>query len=64
MAVLIVAWLGLGAVFAIPFAWRWAARLDPVASAGTLGFRVLLLPGAVLLWPWLALKLIRQRKAT
>jgi len=52
-------YFGVGLVFAIPFAWRWAARLDPVAREGTGGFRLLLLPGGVLLWPWLALRLLQ-----
>lgn len=52
-------YFGVGLVFAIPFAWRWAERLDPVAREGTGGFRILLLPGGVLLWPWLALRLFQ-----
>ncbi len=52
-------YLGVGLVFAIPFAWRWAERLDPVAREGTQGFRILLLPGGVLLWPWLAVRLLQ-----
>ena len=48
---------GLG--FSLPFVLRWAGRLDPVAAHGTRGFRLLILPGAVLLWPLLALRLLR-----
>lgn len=64
MTFLISAWLGVGLVFAIPFAVRWAARLDPAAAKGTTGFRLLVVPGAILLWPWLALALVRRRRAT
>jgi len=53
-------YLGVGLLFTIPFAWRWAERLDPVARDGTGGFRILLLPGGVLLWPWLALQLLQS----
>ncbi len=55
---LLLAYLFIGVVFAAPFAWRWVARLDPVAAHGTLGFRLLILPGAVLLWPHLARRLL------
>ncbi len=48
----------IGILFAIPFAFRWAGRLDPVAAHGTVGFRLLLLPGAILLWPLLARRLL------
>ena len=41
----------VGAAFAPFFAWRGAARLDPTAHDGTWGFRLLLLPGALALWP-------------
>jgi hypothetical protein len=54
-------YLLIGLLFALPFAWRWSARLDPVASGGTMGFRLLILPGAALLWLWLLLKLLRGR---
>jgi hypothetical protein len=50
-----------GVGFAIPFAVRWAGRLDPVAAHGTAGFRLLAIPGAVLLWPLLLARLLRSR---
>jgi len=46
----------LGALFALLFAWRGAAAIDPVARHATWGFRFLVLPGAALLWPLLALR--------
>jgi hypothetical protein len=64
MTLLISAWLGVGLVFAVPFAARWAARLDPAAAGGTTGFRLLIVPGAILLWPWLTLALVRRRRVT
>lgn len=42
-----------GALFAIPFAWRGAGTVEPVAREGTRGFRLLILPGAATLWPLL-----------
>ena len=46
----------VGVVFALAFAWRGAAAVDPVARHGTLGFRMLIVPGAALLWPLLAVR--------
>ncbi|MFM1804542.1 MAG: hypothetical protein RL136_1421 [Planctomycetota bacterium] len=46
----------LGLVFALAFSWRGAAVVDPVAHGSTLGFRVLVVPGAALLWPLLAVR--------
>jgi hypothetical protein len=53
----------LGALFAVAFAWRLAARIDPVAATGTLGFRLLILPGAAALWPWLRVRVLRAGPA-
>ncbi len=53
--------LGLGLVFGLVFAWRLVERVDPSAHGGTLGFRILILPGCAALWPWLVVRLIRSR---
>ena len=46
----------LGTLFALPFYGRWLARLDPGAQQGTWGFRLLILPGVLALWPLLWLR--------
>lgn len=56
---LVLAYVLIGALFAAPFAFHWVRRLDPVAAQGTIGFRLLILPGAILLWPLLARRLLR-----
>lgn len=53
------AYLAVGVVFAALFIWRGAASIDHAAASAGLGFRVLLIPGAALLWPWLARKWAR-----
>ena len=47
-------YLGVGFVFAIAFVWKGVGEIDPSAKQGTLGFRLLILPGAAALWPILA----------
>ncbi len=54
-------YLLIGLLFALPFAWRWAARLDPNAEQGTGGFQLLVIPGGILLWPLLLSRLVRSR---
>lgn len=56
---LIAAHLGCGLIFAIPFALVGAKRIDPQAENGSSGFRVLIVPGAMALWPWLLRRWIR-----
>lgn len=52
-----------GAIFAVLFAWRGAGTLDPAARAGTLGFRLLIVPGSAALWPLLLVLWARASKA-
>jgi len=56
---LALAWAAAGLVFAVPFVLRGAARIDPDAARGTWGFRVLILPGCVALWPLLLVRWAR-----
>ena len=46
-------YLLVGVLFAIPFVTRGVGRIDPDAREGTVGFRLLILPGAAALWPLL-----------
>ena len=43
-----------GFVFAIPFVLVGVRRIDPHAAHGSWGFRVLIIPGTMFLWPLLA----------
>jgi len=44
----------LGLLFALLFVWLGIGRIDAAAKSGSLGFRLLVVPGAAALWPWLA----------
>jgi hypothetical protein len=44
----------LGALFAVVFHWRGLARIDAAAAQGSVGFRALVTPGVIALWPLLA----------
>lgn len=60
MAVTIAQWVvtalavyvGIGAVIGTAFAFVGSRRVDPAAREGTLGFRLMIWPGAIALWPW------------
>ncbi|MFT7511237.1 MAG: hypothetical protein ACI9QL_000441 [Candidatus Omnitrophota bacterium] len=47
-------YLALGLVFAIPFVFKGAARIDPAAKGSSWGFKLLVIPGVMALWPLLA----------
>ncbi len=48
-----------GLAFAVPFALVGVGEIDPHAAHGTWGFRLLLVPGTILLWPLLAHRWLR-----
>jgi hypothetical protein len=50
------AYAGIGVAFAIAFAARGAGVVDPAARGAPVGFRLLLIPGAVALWPLLGVR--------
>lgn len=56
------AYVLIGVLFAGWFAGRGALRLDPGATSGTAGFRLLLIPGAAALWPYLVFRLRNARQ--
>jgi hypothetical protein len=60
--VILFVYSAIAVPFSIWFSWRGAARLDPVAGHGSLGFRMLIVPGAAALWPILAMKVARSRE--
>ena len=50
----------IGLLVAVPFAFLGVQKIDPAAREGTWGFRLLLLPGAVLFWPLLLTRWMRR----
>ena len=52
-------YLVAGVLFAIFFVIKGVERIDPTAKQSTLGFRLIILPGAAALWPVLAWRWFR-----
>jgi hypothetical protein len=50
------AYVATGALFAAAFVTWGVSRIDAAARAGTPGFRLIILPGVVALWPLLLLR--------
>jgi hypothetical protein len=48
---ILVAWLTVGAIVAVPFLALAVGRVVEGARGSSLAFRLLVLPGAILLWP-------------
>jgi hypothetical protein len=59
LLILLAAYLVMGFLFAIPFVLVGVRRIDPHATRGSWGFRVLIVPGSAFLWPLLAKRWLR-----
>ena len=54
LLILLATYLGMGFLFASPFVLLGVKRMDPHAAHGSWGFRLLIIPGTMFLWPLLA----------
>jgi hypothetical protein len=59
---LITVYAGIGLVFALFFVTLWISRIDPSATGVGIGFRLIILPGVIALWPILVRRSIRGMK--
>ncbi len=54
-------YLALGFIFGLLFAFLGGAkRIDPGAVEGSWGFKVLLIPGCMIFWPYLLFRWIKS----
>lgn len=60
---LLLIYLGVGLLVGLGFIWRGVNRVDPVAAASPLIFRLVILPGSVGLWPVVLLMWIGSGRA-
>jgi hypothetical protein len=61
---LFLLYLLLGLLFAIAFAWKGAGAVDSKAVHTSWFFKLLILPGAMALWPFLLRKWIAKSKSS
>ncbi|MAJ46341.1 MAG: hypothetical protein CBC35_03385 [Planctomycetes bacterium TMED75] len=56
-------YLALGLVFAVGFSWRGWRAIEKSDAGGTLVFKIMLIPGASLLWPLLLRRWIQANRS-
>jgi hypothetical protein len=56
---IVLAYVLCGLAVGVPFVLRGVDRVDQAARSASLGFRLLILPGTVTLWPLMATKWIK-----
>jgi hypothetical protein len=62
--ILIIAliYLLLGVLFVIPFLVKGLAKVDEDAHGGTIGFKIIIIPGVIVFWPFLLRKWMKTGK--
>lgn len=54
-------YLAMGLLFGVFFAAKGVKLLDPVAEGSPLTFRLLVMPAATALWPFLLVKILKKK---
>lgn len=62
MVYLVYAYLMIGLLVGIWFCFFRAGRIDPGAARSGIGFKLIILPAALLLWPIVLRKQIKREK--
>jgi hypothetical protein len=57
--IITVIYLTLGALFVIPFLIKGITKVDEGAHGGTIGFKIIIIPGVIVFWPILLKKWIK-----
>ncbi|HET9744546.1 MAG TPA: hypothetical protein VFP97_02470 [Chitinophagaceae bacterium] len=52
-------YLLLGVLFVIPFLTKGLTKVDKGAHGGTIGFKIIIIPGVIVFWPALLLKWVK-----
>lgn len=60
----VAVYVGIGLFFASAFVTTGVGRIDPSAAHAPIGFRLIIIPGAVALWPLLAVRWLRGQQPT
>lgn len=60
--IVIAFYLAIGFLFAIPFIIKGVNKIDEGAHGGSVGFRIIIIPGTMVFWPILLKKWITAEK--
>jgi hypothetical protein len=60
--IIVAIYLLLGVLFVFPFLMKGLTKVDEGAHGGTIGFKIIIIPGVIVLWPVLLRKWIKTDK--
>ena len=56
-------YIAIGLIFAVLFVIFWVQKVDSAARGGTIGFRILIIPGVSAFWPMFIWRLVKGKVA-
>jgi hypothetical protein len=59
--IIVAIYLLLGAIFVIPFLVKGITKVDEGAHSGSIGFKIIIIPGVIVFWPVLLKKWINAK---
>jgi len=60
--IIITVYLLLGVLFVIPFLVTGISKVDEGAYGGTIGFKIIIMPGVIVFWPFLLRRWLKAGK--
>jgi len=60
--IIVAVYLLIGVLFVIPFLMKGLTKVDEGAHGGTIGFKIIIMPGVIVFWPVLLKKWIKGSK--
>ena len=62
--IIVAIYLLLGVFFVIPFLVKGLTKVDAGAHRGTIGFKIIIIPGVIVFWPVLLSKWMKANPKT
>jgi hypothetical protein len=59
--IIVLIYLLLGVLFVIPFLIKGLTKVDEGAHGGTIGFKIIIIPGVIVFWPVLLSKWMKNK---
>ena len=60
--IIVLIYLIAGVLFVIPFLLKGLTKVDEGAHGGTIGFKIIIIPGVIVFWPVLLSKWLKVNK--
>ena len=60
--IIVLIYLVIGVLFVIPFLTKGLIKVDEGTHGGTIGFKIIIIPGVIVFWPFLLNKWMTANK--